>query len=78
MKEDETSKSHVFWCWKQKRGIKLEQPNTTLCNVYTNKAKSSLNMLESATEKDEIDAKYKEIDLTKGFDYMADEKLKSI
>jgi uncharacterized protein (UPF0332 family) len=55
MKEDKNPKSHVSWCFKQKRGIKLEEPNTNLCNVYTKKAKSSLNMLESATEKDEID-----------------------
>ncbi|MBU0460659.1 MAG: HEPN domain-containing protein [Nanoarchaeota archaeon] len=55
MKEDKNPKSHVSWCWKQKRGIKLEQPNANLCNVYIKKAKSSLNMLESATEKDEID-----------------------
>ncbi len=55
MKEDKNPKSHVSWCWKQKRGIKLEQPNDNLCNVYIKKAKSSLNMLESATEKDEID-----------------------
>ncbi len=55
MKEDRDPKSHVSWCWKQKRGIKLEQPNDNLCTVYIKKAKSSLNMLESATEKDEID-----------------------
>jgi preprotein translocase subunit SecA len=30
------------------------------------------------TEKDEIDAKHKEIDLTEGFDYLADEKARSI
>ncbi len=30
------------------------------------------------TEKDEIDAKYKEIDLSEGFDYLADEKARSI
>ncbi len=55
MKEDKDPKSHVLWCFKQKRGIKLEGPNDNLCNVYIKKAKSSLNMLESATEKDEID-----------------------
>ena len=55
MKEDKNPKSHVSWCFKQKRGIKLEEPNDNLCNVYIKKAKSSLNMLESATEKDEID-----------------------
>jgi len=51
MREDRDPKNHVSWCWKQKRGIKLEQPNANLCDVYTKKAKSSLNMLESATEK---------------------------
>jgi len=55
MKGDRDLKNHVSWCWKQKRGIKLEEPNNNLCNVYIKKAKSSLNMLESATEKDEID-----------------------
>jgi uncharacterized protein (UPF0332 family) len=55
MKKDKDSKSHVSWCCKQKRGIKLEQPNDNLCNAYIKKAKSSLNMLESAIEKNEID-----------------------
>jgi uncharacterized protein (UPF0332 family) len=55
MKEDKDPKSHVLWCFKQKRGIKLEEPNDNLCNVYFKKSKSSLNMLESANEKDEID-----------------------
>ena len=55
MREDKDPKSHVSWCFKQKRGIKLEGPNDNLCNVYIKKAKSSLNMLESATEKGEID-----------------------
>jgi uncharacterized protein (UPF0332 family) len=55
MKEDRYPKSHISWCFKQKRGIKFEEPNNNLCNVYIKKAKSSLNMLESATEKDEID-----------------------
>ena len=41
--------------FKTKRGIKLEQPNNNLCSAYIKKSKSSLNMLESATEKDEID-----------------------
>jgi len=55
MKKDKDPKSHVSWCFKQKRGIKVEEPNDNLCTVYIKKAKSSLNMLESATEKDEID-----------------------
>lgn len=55
MKDDKNPKSHVSWCFKQKRGIKLEEPNDNLCKVYINKAKSSLNMLDSATEKNEVD-----------------------
>ncbi|MBU1973964.1 MAG: HEPN domain-containing protein [Nanoarchaeota archaeon] len=55
MEKDKGPKSHVLWCWKQKIGIKLEEPNDNLCNTYIKKAKSSLNMLESATEKEEID-----------------------
>jgi len=48
-------KSHISWYWKQKRGIKLEEPNSNLCNAYIEKTKSALNMLDSAIEKDEID-----------------------
>ena len=55
MKEDSDLKNHISWCWKQKRGIKIEEPNSNLCKVYIKKAKSSLNILESAIEKDEID-----------------------
>jgi len=55
MKEDKDPKSHVSWCLKQKRGIKLEESNDNLCNVYLKKAKSALNMLSSAAEKDEVD-----------------------
>ena len=53
--EDKDSKSHVSWCWKQKRGIKLEEPNNNLCTAYIGKPKSALNMLDSAIEKEEID-----------------------
>ncbi|MEK7224354.1 MAG: HEPN domain-containing protein [Bacteroidota bacterium] len=53
--EAKNSKSHLSWCWKQKRGIKLEDPNNNLCNAYIEKAKSALNMLDSAIEKEEID-----------------------
>jgi len=55
MKEDKNPETHISWCLRQKRGVKLEKPNNNLCNVYIKKAKSSLNMLESANEKDEID-----------------------
>ena len=50
-----TPQQHVTWCMKQKRGIKLEEPNNNLCNVYLKKAKSALNMLNAAIEKEEID-----------------------
>jgi len=52
MKKD---KEPIAWCWKQKRGIKLEEPNENLSKVYLKKAKSSLNMLSSAIEKEEPD-----------------------
>ena len=56
MKSNEKmSKNHVSWCMNQKRGIKLEEPNDNLCNVYIKKAKSALNMLTSATEQNEVD-----------------------
>src|SRR3989344_8362270 len=53
--KDKDQESHVSWCWKQKRGIKLEEPNDNLCKAYIEKAKSALNMLDSAIEKEEID-----------------------
>ena len=46
---------NILWCLKQKYGIKLEEPNTTLCKVYLKKAKSALNMLSAASEKEEVD-----------------------
>jgi uncharacterized protein (UPF0332 family) len=48
-------RTHIGWCCKQKRGINLERQNENLCTVYIKKAKSALNMLSSATEKDELD-----------------------
>lgn len=53
--EDKDHKSQICWCVKQKRGIKLEEPNDNLCKAYLQKAKSALNMLDSAIEKEEID-----------------------
>jgi uncharacterized protein (UPF0332 family) len=49
------SENTVSWCLKQKRGIKIEEPSYNLCKVYIKKSKSGLNMLSSATEKDEVD-----------------------
>jgi|SRR3989338_9428758 len=51
----EDSKNHILWCLNQKRGIELEDPNNDLCKAHIKKAKSALNMLLSAIEKDEID-----------------------
>ena len=48
-------KDHISWCLKQKRGIKLEEPNDNLCKAYLQKAKSALNMLNAAIEKNEVD-----------------------
>ncbi len=56
MKPDyEDSKNHILWCLNQKRGIEIEDPNNDLCKAYIRKAKSALNMLLSAIEKDETD-----------------------
>ncbi len=54
-KNPKNFKNQVSWCWRQKRGIKLEEPNSNLCLAYIEKAKSALNMLDSAVEKEEID-----------------------
>lgn len=50
-----SNKDHISWCLKQRRGIKVEVPNVNLTNVYLKKARSSLNILNSALEKDEVD-----------------------
>lgn len=55
MKKGNDSKTHISWCLKQKRGISLEDENNSLCAVYVKKTKSSLNMLDSALEKNEFD-----------------------
>lgn len=55
MKENEDSKNRILWCLKQRRGITIEEPNDNICNVYIKKAKSALNVLSSAKEKDEVD-----------------------
>jgi uncharacterized protein (UPF0332 family) len=48
-------KHNLNWCLNQKRGIKIEQPNDNLSDAYLQKAKSSLNMLDSAIDKKEVD-----------------------
>jgi len=43
------------WCLKQEKGIKLIEANDNLAEVYLKKAKSALNMLDSAIEKKEYE-----------------------
>lgn len=45
----------IKWCLKQKKGLKLVEPNDNLCREYLNKSKSSLNMLDAAIERDETE-----------------------
>ncbi len=54
MKKDEIF-NKILWCLKQKRGIKIVEPNKNLVKAYLKKAKSSLNILNSAIEKKEYD-----------------------
>lgn len=44
MKKDKCPKDHISWCCKQKRGIKLEESNNNLCNVYINKELDKENL----------------------------------
>lgn len=43
----------MLWCLKQPRGIRLEAQNKILAGAYLKKARSSLNMLNAAIEKEE-------------------------
>ena len=45
----------IDWCKKKNKGIKLVKPNINLSRAYLKKSNSSLNMLTSAIEKEEID-----------------------
>lgn len=46
---------NIKWCLRQKRGIKLEEPNENLSATYIQKAKGALNMLTAAMDQEEID-----------------------
>lgn len=52
MKSDEKT---IKWCLKQNKGIRLEKPNNNICDEYLKKARSSLNMLNAAIERNEVD-----------------------
>ena len=49
---NEKKDSHSF-CFKKTGGLKIVNPNERLVEVYKKKARSALNMLESAKEKQE-------------------------
>lgn len=55
MKSNNNQKQQISWCLSQKKGLKLETPNNDLCKAYILKAKSALNMLNAAIERNEID-----------------------
>lgn len=46
-------RDNITWCLKQKKGIRLVTPNDNLCKQFLNKARSSLNMLDAAVERNE-------------------------
>ncbi|MBU0461156.1 MAG: hypothetical protein KJ574_01080, partial [Nanoarchaeota archaeon] len=48
-------RSQIGWCTRQEKGLKLDSPNSNLCFAYLKKAKSALNMLDAAIERDEDD-----------------------
>jgi len=55
MKRGNDAKNRVSWCLKQKKGIRFEDPNDNLCKAFIKKARGSLNMLESAIRKKEVE-----------------------
>ncbi|MFH1408917.1 MAG: HEPN domain-containing protein [Nanoarchaeota archaeon] len=50
-----SNEDRIFWCLRQKRGIRLEKPSEDLYGAYINKANGAINMLSSALEKEEAD-----------------------
>jgi uncharacterized protein (UPF0332 family) len=45
----------IVWCLKQKRGIRIIQPNENLTKAYLKKAISALNTMNTASEIGETD-----------------------
>ena len=45
----------IIWCLKQKRGIRIVQPNENLTKAYLKKAASALNTMNAALEIRETD-----------------------
>lgn len=45
----------VEWCFRQKKGIRLIEPNENLSRVYVKKAESSLHTMDAALQINETD-----------------------
>ena len=45
----------LAWCFKQKRGIRIIEPNPNLTKAYLKKAKSALNTMTAALQINEAD-----------------------
>jgi len=45
----------LVWCFKQKRGIRIIEPNSNLTKAYLKKAKSALNTMTAALQINEAD-----------------------
>lgn len=45
----------IQWCFKQKKGIRLIEPNENLANAYIKKAKSALHTMDAALQINETD-----------------------
>jgi uncharacterized protein (UPF0332 family) len=46
---------NLIWCFRQKRGIRIIEPNQNLTNAYLKKAKSALNTMTAALQINEAD-----------------------
>lgn len=44
--EDNNLKGVILWCAKQKKGIKIVEPNNNLCDAYLKKAGNSLKAMK--------------------------------
>ena len=47
--------NNLTWCFKQKRGIRITEPNQNLTKAYLKKATSALNTMTAALQINEID-----------------------
>lgn len=49
------SDENIVWCFKQRRGIRIIEPNSNLTRAYLKKAVSALNTMTAALEIQEAD-----------------------